>query len=111
MEPLKRHIKHYLVENDRDLFAEWFDGLKDSQGQIIILKRIDRVEDGNFGDHSFVGQGVWELRIHFGPGYRVYYGEDGPIIVILLCGGSKRTQVKDIRKAQELWQNYKRRGK
>lgn len=55
-----------------------------------------------------VGGGVWELRIHFGPGYRVYYGEDGPRVVLLLCGGDKATQGKDIRKAQELWAEYRR---
>lgn len=71
-------------------------------------KRIDRVEDGNFGDRGFVGGGVWEIRIHYGPGYRVYYGEDGPAIVLLLCGGDKGTQRRDIRSARELWAEYRR---
>ena len=108
MQPHKRQVKHYLSDNGKDLFAEWFNRLKDTQGQIAVVRRIERVEDGNFGDHSFVGQGVWELLVHFGPGYRVYYGEDGPVLVILLCGGDKHSQNKDIRKAQELWQAYRR---
>ena len=66
------------------------------------------MEEGNFGDHSHVGQGVWELRIHYGPGYRAYYGEDGPVIVLLLCGGDKSTQKRDIRKAHEFWAEYRR---
>ena len=108
MEPLKRRVKHLVAEGGRDLFGEWFNGLKDTQGQIAVERRLDRVTDGNFGDHSHVGCGVWELRIHYGPGYRIYYGEDGPILVILLCGGAKHSQKKEIRKAQELWQAYRR---
>ena len=77
-------------------------------GRAAIRKRIDRVEEGNFGDHRFVGGGVWEIRIHYGPGYRVYYGEDGPKVVLLICGGDKGTQKKDVRKAQELWAEYGR---
>ena len=108
MEPHKRQVKHYVAEGGRDLFAQWVDGLKDVQGRAVIRKRIDRVYEGNFGDHSYVGQGVWEIRIHYGPGYRVYYGEDVPIIVLLLCGGDKSTQKKDIQNAREFWADYRR---
>lgn len=108
MEAHKREIKHYVTKTGHDLFEEWITNLKDTPAQITILKRIDRVEDGNFGDHFHVGHGVWELRIHVGPGYRVYYGEEGSILVILLCGGDKHSQKKDIRHAQELWQMYRR---
>lgn len=90
MRPGKRRVLHF-VSGDTDLFEEWFVGLKDAVGQSAVLKRIDRIEEGNFGDHRFVGAGVWEIRIHRGPGYRVYYGEDGPAIVLLLCGGDKGT--------------------
>ena len=107
MHPNKREVLHY-VANGKDVFGEWLDGLKDMTGRALIRKRIARVEEGNFGDHCFVGTGVWEIRIHFGPGYRVYYGEDGPIVVLLLCGGDKGAQKKDIRKAQELWAEYRR---
>ena len=102
MQPRKREVLH-CVAGGKDVFGEWLDGLKDISGRAAILKRIDRIEEGNFGDHRLVGGGVWEIRIHYGPGYRVYYGEDGPRVVLLLCGGDKGTQRIDIRKAQELW--------
>ncbi len=108
MEHREREVFNYVTASGRDAFGEWLDGLKDVKVRAVIKKRIDRIEEGLFGDHSFVGQGVWELRIHFGPGYRVYYGEDGPVIVLLLCGGDKSTQSKDIRKAQEFWAEYRR---
>ena len=107
MQPRKREVLHCVV-NGKDVFGEWVDDLKDVSGRAAILKRIDRVEEGNFGDHRPVVGGVSEIRIHFGPGYRVYYGEDGPRIVLLLCGGDKGTQKKDVHKAQELWTEYRR---
>jgi len=95
-----RQVRHFVAANGAAIFDEWLYGLKDTQGQSAILKRINRMEEGNFGDHTYVGQGVWELRVHFGPGYRIYYGEDGPNIVLLLNGGDKHSQNKDIRNAQ-----------
>lgn len=105
MQPNKREVRN-LILGGKDHFTEWLEGLRDTVGRIAIRRRIDRVEDGNFGDRRFVGDGVWELRIHYGPGYRVYYGEDGPVIVLLLCGGDKRTQWQDILRAQKLWAKY-----
>jgi len=84
------------------------DGLRDSTAHAAILKRIDRVEEGLLGDRRYVGEGVWEFRIDCGPGYRVYYGEDGPLIIILLLGGDKGNQRQDIRKAREFWADYRR---
>ena len=106
MEPLERKVLHCVVAG-KDLYGMWLDNLPDIEGQIAIVARVDRLAAGNFGDHRSVGQGVWELRIHFGPGYRVYYGEDGPVIVLLLCGGDKRSQRKDIGKARRLWAAYR----
>jgi putative addiction module killer protein len=108
MEPTSREVRHFITVSGQDVFGEWLKGLKDRVGRAQILKRIDRVEDGNFGDHRSVGEGVWELRFHFGSGYRVYYGEDGHTVVLLLCGGDKRSQERDIRQAKKFWHEYRR---
>lgn len=107
MQPQKREIRHF-ISGGKDVFGGWLDGLKDAVGRIAINRRMYRVAEGNFGDRRFVGAGVWELRIHYGPGYRVYYGEDGPVIVLLLCGGDKRSQWHDILRAQKLWDEHRR---
>lgn len=87
-------------------FENWLDGLRDLRGVGIIRARVNRLRLGNFGDCGPAGAGVEELRINFGPGYRVYFGRQGSRIVILLCGGSKRTQKKDIALAREYWKEY-----
>ena len=74
-----------------------------------IRARLDRVEEGNLGDYKSVGEGVFELRIDYGSGYRIYFGQEGSRIIILLCGGDKSTQAQDIRKAQEYWEDYRSR--
>ena len=89
------------------VFDAWFDALHDKQTARRIQARIDRVEDGNFGDHKSVGHGVSELRIHHGPSYRVYFTQRGPKIVILLAGGDKSSQTKDIDTAHELARQLK----
>ena len=83
-------------------FADWLTRLRDRQGRAKILARIDRLEDGNPGVIRSVGSGVMEIKIDFGPGYRVYYIQRGKILVVLLCGGDKSTQERDIKRAQEL---------
>ncbi|HOW88671.1 MAG TPA: type II toxin-antitoxin system RelE/ParE family toxin [Elusimicrobiales bacterium] len=108
MEARKRQVLHY-VSSGKDLFGDWLNSLADISARAAILKRIDRVEEGNFGDHKYLGTGVYELRIHHGPGYRVYYGEDGMNIVLLLCGGAKHGQKKDVVMACRSWANYRRR--
>ena len=85
-----------------DVFSKWFDGLKDRKGKSRIQARIDRLELGHFGDTSPVGEGVSELRIFCGPGYRVYFVKHGRVCVVLLSGGDKSTQKSDIAKAKEL---------
>lgn len=85
-----------------DTFDLWFSGLRDKQAARRIQVRIDRAEDGNFGDCEPVGEGVSEMRIHYGPGYRVYFVQRELEIVILLAGGNKSTQNKDIKTALEL---------
>ena len=83
-------------------FSEWLDGLRDRAGRGRIAKRIERLAQGNFGDVAPVGEGVSELRLHFGPGYRVYFVRRGEELVILLCGGDKSTQARDIENAKKI---------
>jgi len=82
------------------------DGIEGQPIYDIVMTRIDRVESGNLGEHKGVGEGVFELVINFGPGYRVYFGQDGKDIVILLIGGNKSTQPRDIKTAKEYWRTY-----
>lgn len=83
-------------------FADWLKGLRDLMARSRIATRIARVEEGNFGDHKSVGDGVSELRFTFGPGYRVYYTQRGDVVVILLCGGDKGSQDRDIERAKAM---------
>jgi putative addiction module killer protein len=86
------------------IFANWFEDLTDRRAKARIQARIDRMELGNLGDVAPVGEGVSELRIHYGSGYRVYFVQRGPIVVVLLSGGDKSAQNSDIKKAKELAQ-------
>ena len=90
-----------------EVFDAWFDDLTDKQTARRIQARIDRVEEGNFGDHKAVGEGVSEMRIHHGPGWRVYFMHHGSKVIILLAGGDKSSQPKDIAMAQALARQLK----
>ena len=90
-----------------EVFDAWFESLKDKQTARRIQARIDRAEEGNFGDHKAVGEGVSEMRIHHGPGFRVYFAQHGLESVILLAGGDKSSQSKDIETAHELARQLK----
>jgi putative addiction module killer protein len=83
-------------------FATWLSDLRDRQGRAKILARIDRLEEGNPGKTRSVGAGVVEMKIDFGPGYRVYFVQRGDVVVVLLCGGDKSTQDNDIKRAKAL---------
>jgi putative addiction module killer protein len=102
-------IRHYLTSDNKDVYLDWLRKLRDTTARIAIDRRLNRVELGHFGDHRFCRDGVWELRIDVGPGYRVYYAVAGREIVLLMCGGDKRTQSKDIDRACEYWQDWQRR--
>jgi putative addiction module killer protein len=102
-------IRHYLTASGRDPYQEWLDKLKDLTGRIAIQRRVDRIAEGNFGDHKPLQEGVCELRIDHGPGYRVYYAMERATIVLLRCGGSKRVQDADIKRATRYWRDYQRR--
>jgi putative addiction module killer protein len=96
----------YATPSEKEPFTDWLNGLRDVVGRKRILARIARLEQGNYGDCETVGEGISELRIFFGPGYRVYFGENGDYIVILLCGGDKSSQDQDIQLAKAYWQEY-----
>ena len=87
-------------------FSEWLTSLRDARAVGVVRARLNRIRLGNFGDCKSVGGGVEELRIDFGPGYRVYYGREGALVVVLLCGGSKKSQARDIVTAQRQWKEY-----
>ncbi|WP_026100522.1 type II toxin-antitoxin system RelE/ParE family toxin [Fortiea contorta] len=108
MEAQPREIKNYITEQGKEPFANWLDSLRDNRAIDKIEKRLTRVQSGNLGDYKSVGEGVFELRIQYGPGYRVYFGQDGNLIILLLCGGIKNTQDEDIGKAKEYWRDYER---
>lgn len=91
-------------------WVEWIDKLKDAKATLKIITRLQRMSSGNFGDHKSLGEGLWELRIDYGPGYRVYYCLKGKYIILLLCGGDKRTQSADIQLARSYKADYERRA-
>jgi len=113
MEGEPREIRIYRTANDKEPFTEWLNSLRDRKGREKINSRLKRVMAGNLGDSSFIegGEGVYELRIDFAGGYRIYFGQVGSTIIILLCGGDKSSQKKDIRKAKKYWKDYRKRQK
>ena len=102
-------VFRYVTESGREPVTEWLQSLQDKRAQAKIRVRLKRLEAGIFGDCEPVGDGVLELREHLGAGYRVYFGRHGKAVVILLCGGSKKTQPSDIKTARQYWADWKRR--
>ena len=92
-------------------YVDWFFRLNDQQARDRILNRIRRAGNGNFGDHYAVGDGVSEMRIDYGPGYRVYFAREGDTVYLLLLGGDKRTQGSDIQKAKAIWKAIEKRDR
>lgn len=103
-------LREYLDANGRSPFGVWLDQL-DAHAAVKVTTALLRIEQGNFSRVKGVGAGVLESRIDFGPGYRVYFGKDGEALVILLGGGTKQRQARDIEAAHARWQDYKRRKK
>ncbi len=102
------HRLEYLYTfSGRSPFYEWLAELRDVRTKARIQARINRLFEGNFGDFRSVGGGVFELRIDFGPGYRVYFGRTGPSTTVIISGGKKASQADDIKKAQTYWQRFK----
>lgn len=110
MEATPKELQIYVGEDGRAPFSEWLASLRDNKARAKIRVRLDRVGLGNLGDCHGVGDGVQELRIDYGPGYRVYFGQVGSAIVLLLCGGDKSTQARDIEQATRYWSDYRRRS-
>ncbi len=103
-------VLHYLDSRGRDVYQTWLDQLRDMTGRIAIQRRIGRIADtGNLGNRNFCQNSVWELKIDVGPGYRVYYSENKKTVVLLLCGGNKRTQKGDILRAVKYLKDYQKR--
>jgi len=99
----------YQMTDGREPFTEWLNALRDRQAKARVLARLERIEAGNFGDCEPCREGVSELRIHWGTGYRVYHARVGKAVILLLVGGDKRTQTADITRAVEYLQDFKRR--
>ena len=109
-EAQEKIVLTYEVADGKVPFNQWLEGLRDTRARGIIRTRINRVRLGLLGDCKPVGDDVNELRIDFGPGYRIYLGQEGDAIIILLCGGDKSSQTQDISKAKEYWLDYRSRG-
>lgn len=107
---MKFTVREYLSATGTNPYRDWLANL-DKPVRARIQARALRFESGNLGDHKSVGAGVWEARIDFGPGYRIYFGKDEETAIILLCAGDKGSQAKDIGVAQRFWADYLRRGK
>ena len=101
-------LRYYLAGDGKSPFEQWYSGL-DTAAEAKVAVALARLEQGNFSNVKPVGEGVLEYRIDWGPGYRVYFGRDGEVLVILLTGGTKKRQQRDIDTAKALWSDYKRR--
>lgn len=109
MESRPRVAEFFELAQGKYPAKDWLFALKSREDRQRILRRLEHLQAGNKGDWKGLGDGVCELRCSFGPGYRVYFGEDGPHLVVLLAGGDKATQAKDIAKAKRHWAVYEAR--
>ncbi|MCX7173888.1 MAG: type II toxin-antitoxin system RelE/ParE family toxin [Proteobacteria bacterium] len=103
-------IVHYLDESGNDVYQAWLDGLRDRVAKVAIIRRVARVEIGQFGDHATVRDGISELRIDVGAGYRVYYAQAGKMVILLTCGGDKKSQKRDIERAIRILRDWEQRN-
>lgn len=105
-----KELRIYRTKTDKEPFTAWIESLKDRIGRAQITNRLNRVALGNYGDCEPVGDEVYELRIHYGPGYRIYFSEQEKTIILLLVGGTKRTQKTDINKAKQYWAEFREKN-
>ncbi len=110
MQTYPYEIDYYVADTGKKPFKDWLEGLKDLSGRAKIRVRLDRIRLGNLGDNRSVGEGVLELRIDYGPGYRVYFAIDGNRLILLLLGGDKSSQERDVAKAKVYWRDHQRRS-
>ena len=103
-------IRHYLSSNGKDIYMQWWDKLRDHKARLALDRRVNRVALGNFGDHKYLRDGVSELGIDVGPGYRIDYAIEGTQLVLLLFGGDKSTQSADIDRACSYWRDWQQRN-
>lgn len=106
---MRKELRYYRTKDGKEPFIEWLGSLKDVIGRAQVTNRLNRVALGNYGDCESVGEGVYELKIHHGPGYRVYFSKQEKTILLLLIGGSKRTQKADVKKAKQFWKEIRER--
>ena|SRR3989338_2879930 len=109
METAKKKVRLYVSRDGKCPYRTWFESLNDVDAQARILKRLARVEMGNLGACNFVGEGVYELKIDYGHGYRIYFGQEEGETIILLGGGIKKSQAADILRARKYWADWRRR--
>ena len=102
-------IREYVTRDGKTVFTNWWKKLGDLRAREKIQIKLDRLELGNTGDCKSLGDGLHELRIHYGPGYRVYFGNTGKHIILLLCGGNEASQQRDIKRARKYWIDYRSR--
>jgi putative addiction module killer protein len=106
---MKLTIREYITPQGKSPFRDWLKSL-DVRVQARIQARMLRFENGNLGDHKSVGSGVWEARLDFGPGYRLYFAKDGLSVILILVGGDKASQAKDIAAAKRYWDDFRKEG-
>ena len=102
----QRKAVEYTPGSGKKPFSEWLTRLKDRKGRAVILRRISQAEEGNFGTYRDLHRGIFELKIPYGPGFRVYFAIDGDELIVLLCGGDKGSQERDILVARRYWADY-----
>lgn len=102
-----REIQQYITSDGKIPFDEWLNSLRDIRAKARIAQRLERLSLGNLGDYKSIGDGLYELRIDYGSGYRIYFGQIGLVVILLLCGGDKSTQNRDIRKSKEYWRDFR----
>ncbi len=107
MEIQPQTIRIYQTSEGKHPYLDWYDNLKEMKTKVVILKRVDRIALGNFGDCKSLKDGLYELRIDYGPGYRIYFAQEKAQIVLLLCAGDKSTQATDILKAKEYYDDFR----